>query len=170
VLYLLNATRLASIYNTQQSAVKERNVHGYSYYIPQLCPQKKVADIEHIVSKSNLTDTSILNPTRTQSNFSALLLLCHKQNNYGKRILSRRTKPKWQPRNNRAVASRGRDTVPGNDPIEMKYSQSVKDSHAVRGVFHLDFIACPHLSFGPRFSRSPALSPHSRRESNRNKN
>jgi hypothetical protein len=59
-------------------------------------------------------------------------------------------------------------TVSGNDPIEMKYSQSVKESHAVRAVFHLDFIACPHLSFGTRSSRSPELSPNSRRESNYN--
>ena len=35
-------------------------------------------------------------------------------------------------------------------------------------AFHLDFIACTHLSFGSRFSRSPALSSNSRRESNRN--
>ena len=56
----------------------------------------------------------------------------------------------------------------GNDPIEIKYSQSVKDSHAVRGAFHLDFIACPRLSFATRFSRSAELSPNSRRESNHN--
>jgi polyisoprenoid-binding protein YceI len=41
----------------------------------------------------------------------------------------------WQPSNSRAVASRGWYTAPGNDPIEMKYSQSVKDSHVVRGCF-----------------------------------
>src|SRR5688572_12983231 len=48
-------------------------------------------------------------------------------------------------------------TVAGNDPVEIKYSPSVKESHAARVAFHLDFIACPHLSFGSRFSRSPAI-------------
>jgi hypothetical protein len=31
----------------------------------------------------------------------------------------------------------------------MKYSQSIKESHTARVAFHLDFIACPDLSFGP---------------------
>jgi hypothetical protein len=70
------------------------------------------------------------------------------------------------------VKSKGRgfSLVRYIDPIEMKYSQSVKESHAARGAFHLDFIVCPHLTFGSCFSRSPALSPNSRRESSRNEN
>jgi hypothetical protein len=92
VLYLLNATRLASIYNTQQSAVKERNVHGYSYYVPpssinnslplsvdrsQLTTQR-ATDIEHIASKSNQTTRGllILVARLTAREHTTIFLLC----------------------------------------------------------------------------------------------
>jgi hypothetical protein len=56
---------------------------------------------------------------------------------------------------------------PRNRPIEMKCLQSVKSLMWRESCF-IGILSLVLLSFGTRFSRSPALSPNFGRESNRN--